>query len=148
MQLAARITSAHGITYTTPAVAVRLERPSRSVKMYRSSNIPEVFGVRIGKRVSCPVKIADDPAKATAARMTISTWAGNHADEFGFNGVKIFDHVGKDDYYSYDSVAFDPKILRRGENEFYVFSNAKEHTVEVNWPGPAVLLEFAKGNIR
>lgn len=144
VQLAARITSVHGVTYMTSPVAVRLARGNRSVRMYKSQEIPEVFGVRIGRRMTCKVPIADDPSRATAARMAISTWAGNHADAFGFNGHKIVDRVGKDDFYSYDLVPFDPKILREGANEFFVFSDTTQHTVEINWPGPAVLLEFRK----
>jgi hypothetical protein len=144
VRIAARITSVHGVTYMTPAVEVKLVRPKRSVKMYKASGIPEKFGVRLGARATCNVRIADDPSKAAAARMTVSTWAGNHGDALGFNGKKIADRVGKDDYFSYDSVDFDPKILRRGDNQFFVFSNTTQHTVEINWPGPVVLLEFVK----
>jgi hypothetical protein len=142
VRLAARITSVHGVTYMTPAVEARLVRSVRSVKMYKSGPIPEVFGVRVGKRMTCTVPVPDDPADASDARLAVSTWAGNHADAFGFNDRKIVDRVGKDDFYSYDLVPFNPKILRRGDNEFFVFSNTKEHAVEINWPGPAVLLEF------
>jgi hypothetical protein len=144
MQIAARITSVHGVTYMTPPVNLSLARQDRSVRMYRSAVIPEVFGVRIGRRMSCNLPIADDPATATDARLAISTWAGNHADAIGFNQQKIVDRVGKDDFYSYDLVPFSPKILKRGDNEFFVFSDTKEHTVEINWPGPAVLLEFKR----
>ena len=100
--------------------------------------------MRIGKTMSCNVKIPDDPKTALQARLAISTWAGNHGDALGFNGTKIRDRVGKDDYYSYDMVSFDPQVLHSGDNEFFVFSNTQEHTVEINWPGPAVLLEFEK----
>lgn len=92
--------------------------------------------------MTCSLPIADDPSIATEAKMVLSTWAGNHADAIGFNDKKVVDRVGKDDYYSYDMVKFDPKILKRGDNQFFVFSDTKEHTVEINWPGPAVLLEF------
>lgn len=144
VELAARITSVHGITYMTPAVAMRLQRVGRRVEMYKAGGIPEVFGVRVGRRAMCPIEVPHDPAEATGARLALSTWAGNHADAFGLNDVKIVDRTGKDDYYSYDLLPFDPKILRRGVNEFFVFSNTKEHTVEINWPGPALLVEYPK----
>ncbi len=142
--LAARITNVHGITFMTPAVEVKLVRPSRSVRMYRSKDIPEAFSVRIGKTLSCKLPIADDPGSATAARIVLSTWAGNHGDAFGFNGSKIADRVGRNDYFSFNAVPFDPKILRRGDNEFFIFSGTQEHAMEINWPGPVVLLEFRK----
>ena len=69
-------------------------------------------------------------------------WAGNHADAIGLNDHKIIDRIGKEDYYSYDLVPFDPKILQKGANAFYIFSNTVQHAAEINWPGPAVLLEF------
>ena len=144
VRISARITSVHGVTYMTPPAEFRLARRERAVKMYRASEIPEVFGVRIGKTMTCKLKIGDDPAKASQARLVLSTWAGNHGDALGFNSKKVADRVGKDDFYSYDMVAFDPRILKRGDNEFFVFSDTKEHTVEINWPGPVVLLEFAK----
>jgi hypothetical protein len=144
VQIAARITTVHGLIYMTPAVEANFVRKGRSVRLYRAHEIPEVFGVRIGKRMTCPINIPDSLAKATAARLTLSTWAGNHADEFGINGQKIATRVGRDDYYSYDSINFDPRILKRGENEFHVFSATKEHTVEINWPGPAILIAFIR----
>ena len=144
VEIAARITNVHGVTYMTPAAEVRLERRSRSVRMYKASEIPEAFGVRIGETKRCKVKIGDDPRQASQARLAISTWAGNHGDALGFNGSKIADRVGKDDYYGYDLIEFDPRVLHSGDNDFFIFSNTVEHAAEVNWPGPAVLLEFPK----
>ena len=114
------------------------------MKMFKASEIPEAFGVRIGEKKTCKVRISDDPRKASQARLAISTWAGNHADALGFNGNKIADRVGKDDYYSYDLIEFDPSVLHSGDNEFFIFSKTEEHASEVNWPGPVVLLEFQK----
>ena len=142
VRIAARITNVHGITYMTQPVEARLVRTGRSVKMYTASEVPEVFGVRIGNRMTCKLKIADDPSTAIDARLAVSTWAGNHAGGLGFNDRKIVDRVGKDDYFSYDLVPFSPKILKRGVNEFFIFSSTVEHAAEINWPGPAVLLEF------
>ena len=112
--------------------------------MFKARNVPEKFGARAGTTMSCLIDVPIDPSTARAARITLSTWAGAHADAFGLNAVKIVDRIGTDDYYSYDSMDFSPKLVKRGENSFYVFSNTQEHHAEVNWPGPVLLLEFAR----
>ena len=142
LQLAARVTNVHGVTYMTQPVPVRLVRGGRSVKMFKAVEIPEAFGVRAGKRMTCNIPVTANPLAASAARLAVSTWAGNHADAIGLNDHKIINRIGKEDYYSYDLVPFDPKILQKGANAFYIFSNTVQHAAEINWPGPAVLLEF------
>jgi hypothetical protein len=144
VQIAARITNVHGITYFTAPVGVTLARNGRVVRMYRAKDIPEAFSVRVGQRKTCKLLVSDDPATAGDARIVLSTWAGNHGEAFGFNGKKIADRVGRNDYYSFDMMSFDPKLLHRGDNEFFIFSDTQEHAMEINWPGPVVLLEFRK----
>jgi hypothetical protein len=142
IELAARIVDSHGLVYMTSSLRVTLSRPDRSVRLYRASGVPEAFGVRIGQRKSCEVVIAEDPRRARAARLVVSTWAGAHADAIGFNGRKVFDRIGRPDDYGYDVREIDPAVFRRGNNEFFIFSGTEEHQAEVNWPGPAVILEF------
>jgi hypothetical protein len=144
VQIAARITNVHGITYFTTPVEVRLTRNGRSVRMYRATDIPEAFSVRAGQRMSCKLPIPDDPSTARAARIVLSTWAGNHGEAFGFNEKKIANRIGRNDYYSFDTMSFDPNLLHTGDNEFFIFSGTQEHAMEINWPGPVVLLEFLK----
>jgi hypothetical protein len=144
IQIAARITNTHGVIYMTPAVSVTLLRKGRSVKMYTASEVPEKFGVRVGDKKTCKIEVADDPRKARAARIVLSTWAGMHADAIGLNEQKIIDRIGTTDYYSFDAFDFAPKLVRKGTNAFYIFSNTKEHHAEVHWPGPVLLLEFGR----
>ncbi|MNO04359.1 hypothetical protein D3C81_2253670 [compost metagenome] len=39
---------------------------------------------------------------------------------------------------SYDEVAVPVSLIKKGENEFYIYSKTKEHAVEVMWPGIAL----------
>jgi hypothetical protein len=145
IEIAARVTDAHGIVYLTPAVKVTLERKGRSVKLYPATDVPEKFGVRVGLRKACTIEVGDDPRKANAARLVLSTWAGEHADGIGLNDKKIVDRVGTADYYSFDAVDFDPRaVVKKGKNTFFIFSNTQQHHAEVHWPGPALLLEYGK----
>jgi len=143
-QIVVWITSVHGITYVTPPINVILRRPSRSVRMYKSSDVPEGFGVRTSATMTCKIMVADDPAAASAARLVISTWAGNHADALSLNDRLVVERTGKDDYYSYDEINFQPSLVHRGENHFSIHSTTLQHMAEVNWPGPVLLLEFPK----
>jgi hypothetical protein len=144
VQIVAWITNVHGVTYVTPPREVVLARPGRSVRMYKSTDVPEGFGVRKGARMSCKIMVSDDPAAATAARMVISTWAGNHADELALNDRLVVARTGKDDYYSFDEIDFSTGLVQRGENKFSIHSTTLLHMAEVNWPGPVLLLEFPK----
>lgn len=142
IQLAARITDTHGITYMTPAVEVRLARTARSVKMYKPLEIPEAFGVRAGKTMSCKIEVPEVPGTATAGRLFLSTWAGEHADAIRLNQIQLAERAGRPDEYSFDWIIVDPKAVRQGTNIFTIFSASKEHAAEINWPGPILLLEF------
>jgi len=145
IRLAARLTDTHGITYMTPAVEVRLARPTRSVKMYKPSDIPEAFGVRAGKTMGCKIQVSDTPKTATAGRLFLSTWAGEHADAIRLNEIQIAARAGRPDEYGFDWLSVDPRILRQGVNSFTIFSASREHAAEINWPGPILLLEFPTG---
>jgi hypothetical protein len=140
--LAARLTDAHGITYITRPVEVRLARDDRSVKMFTSPDVPENFSVRTGARKECTIPIDADLGRARAARLVLSTWSAAHADEVGLNGDKLLDRIGPVHNFSFDSIPVPLNHLRRGVNKFHIFSNTKEHAAEVNWPGPVLLVEF------
>jgi hypothetical protein len=144
VSLAAFVIDTHGITYMTEAVDVRLRRPQRSVKMFAAANIPEYFAVRIGNCMGCDIELPVDPAQAVAARLFLSTWAGGHADSIRLNETQVVERVGRNDYFSYDSLEVDPRILRRGSNRFSILSHTVHHSAEINWPGPVLMLEFPK----
>jgi hypothetical protein len=144
VSIAAFVTDTHGITYMTEAVDVRLQRPQRSIKMYAAQNIPEYFAVRIGNKMSCEIDLPVDPTKATAARLFLSTWAGGHADSISLNDRQITERVGRNDFYSYDSIEIEPSILRQGINRFSILSHTVHHSAEINWPGPVLMLAFPK----
>jgi hypothetical protein len=59
------------------------------------------------------------------------------------NGKKIHDRVGKDDHYSYDQLPPIPRSCDPATMNFHILQD-QEHQLEVNWPGPAVLLELGK----
>ena len=71
-----------------------------------------------------------------------STWSAAHAESLGLNGQKLVDRVGKVHDWSIDWIEVPPSLLRAGDNVFHVYSGTEEHAAEINWPGPALYLEF------
>lgn len=142
VRIVAWITNNDGVTYVTPEVKVTLSRLGRSVKMYKPYDVPEVFGVRVKQRKTCKIDVADDPAKAAAARLFLSTWSAAHAEEIGLNGRVLVKSIGAIHNYSYDAIPVPLDAIRKGVNTFHIYSGTQEHAAEVNWPGPVLMLEF------
>jgi hypothetical protein len=143
MRIAAIVTDANGMSFMTPAVEnLGLKRASRSVKMYRATEVPEAFGVRVKKRMTCKIPLPDSLEGATTARLLLSSWSAAHADEIGWNDRKLVDRVGVVHNYSFDAIAVPLDLLHKGDNVFYMYSATTEHAAEVNWPGPVLLVEF------
>ncbi len=141
--LSARITDSNGISAMSPLIELQIQREGRSVRMYTSRDVPENFGSRVGRRKSCTLNVPDDLSRATAARIVLSTWSAAHAEAIGLNGRILVPNIGKVHWFSYDAIPVPLDLLRRGDNEFYVFSTTEEHAAEVNWPGPVLLVEYA-----
>lgn len=144
VRIVAWITDTAGDTRVTEAVAVKLARRGRSVRMYKPYDVPEAFGVRTGARKICKIDITDDPATARGARLALSTWSAAHASEIGLNDAVLVKTVGPVHNYSHDLLPVPPGMLRKGTNVFHVYATTREHAAEINWPGPVLLLEFRR----
>ena len=113
--------------------------------MYKPSEVPEVFGVRANRqRQSCVIEVADELKGATEAKLLLSTWSADHAEEIGFNDKKLVNKVGLVHEASFDTIPVPLELIKQGKNEFYIFSTTEHHAAEVNWPGPVLLVEFDK----
>lgn len=141
VRIAARVATAGGYIYMTPAVTVRLRRQGRSVKMYRASEVPEAFGVRVGRRKECRIALDGPLENARTARLVLSTWSAAHGDEIGINGFKLAGPIGLVHNYSFDALPVPVRRLKR-DNTVHIFSETTHHALEVNWPGPALLVEY------
>jgi hypothetical protein len=150
MKLMARITDVDGISFMTSAVEnLVLEREGRSVKIYKTTDIPENFKVRIGETMKSHFEpITDDLNLVSAAQLVSLTPVGHLEKKYlslcGINGVKIKQYERLPDLHTdffYDTnLPIDPAILKQGVNEFHVYSDTDGHMTEVCWPGPALLL--------
>ena len=144
VRVAARITDCSGISFMTHEISVLLKREERTVIMYKAWKVPENFGSRIGQRKSCKINVSEDPESARAACLIFSNWSAAHGEEITFNGTVIADRVGVVHDVSCDSIPIPLRLILKGTNEFSIFSTTDEHAAEVNWPGPVLLMEYAR----
>ncbi len=147
LRLMARITDVDGYCYMTEATSyLKLQRDNRSVKMFIPGSINQAFGVRAGQRQQCRITVDDQTLRrATAAILAVSTWSGQAEEkdvihDIGINGHLIARNFGTlhDDRISMLEV---PVIRLEKENSVYIHSGTEGHALEINWPGPALLVE-------
>jgi hypothetical protein len=152
MRLMARITDASGMSFMTPVVdSLTLKRQRRSVKMYKTTDVPENFKVRIGETMTCHFEpVTDDLSLACEAQLVsiipIGHLENRYLSRCGINDIEIKRYEALPDLHSdffYDTyLPVDLNILKPGINEFFVFSNTEGHMTEVCWPGPALLVSY------
>ncbi len=150
VKLALKLTDQTGLSYMTPAVEnVIFFRPDWAVKMYLPADLPERFSARNGSSKSVSIAVGDDLEHARTARLIMSSWSARTNDgsrhEVLINGHKLADNFGKFHDHSFDELNVPLEWLKQGENEISVSSDFKGHALEINWPGPALLIAYAKG---
>lgn len=139
----ARVVDASGLcAISQPVDGLTLKREDRSVKMYVSDDVPEKFGSRIGERKSCNILLPDPLEDVYGARLALSTWCGGHNGHIYLNDQLIVPVLGKIHDIAFDRLVVPPEVLRQGKNVFSVQSDTDEHAVEINWPGPALLVQY------
>ncbi len=146
MKIAARIVLKNGITTITPAVSNIVLDRQRIVKMYKSDDVPEDFSVRIGKTKSCHINLSDDLKNARSAWITVSTWSAATNDgsvhEIRVNGHRIADNFGEFHHFSFNRIPVPVEFLKSGNNEISIYSEFEGHGLEINWPGPVLMVEY------
>jgi hypothetical protein len=148
VRVRARITDSTGMTYLTPVVGNLIQkRAGRSVHMFKCTSVPENFSSRDGNPSANASLVLDtDLARAKSARLVLSTWSGNVDDdsihELRLNGRRLASWFGQFHNYSFNSLEVPLALLKTGTNDISLFSSFKGHALEVNWPGPALFLEF------
>jgi hypothetical protein len=172
VKIAARIVDNTGMTYMTPAVDAFFQRTGgKSVKMYSSTDcikpsgacatgdrkfgVSENFGVRAGNSrtsyMNLPTDI--DLSKVQQVRLVMPTWAGTPApselyplsDTIRLNTTTIITPYGKMNTYDFVQKDLPVSAIKKGENQFFLRTEREGHRLEINWPGPVLLVQ--SGNI-
>lgn len=157
MKAVARIVDSEGYCFITDAVNPTFSR-NYSVKLFSSYDVPEAFYAASYLNSSytnyCHFNI-DTMTNASAAKLIVHTWngAGEIKDtasirELGVNGTVIAGKpvnipIGVPINYAYNTYDIqDLNILIPGLNTFYMKCNTVHHSLEVNWPGPVILVKY------
>lgn len=151
IRVRARITDATGLTYLTPPIeGLVQQRKARGVRMIKPDVVPERWASRAGKespKGTFRLK-ESDLAGATFARLVLSTWSGDVDDtsvhELRLNGERLAGRFGEFHNYDFDALEVPLDRLKVGTNEISLFSTFQGHMIEINWPGPALLIEYKK----
>ncbi len=146
IKLVARIQDARGYwTVTDPVEKLSLVRSDVSVKLYRTIDLTEDFGVRAGETKQCQFQLpeAQRLAKVVDAGMHFRSWHGwdGHHEPLQLNDFR-FPIRGKNHFYDYDLLRLPPEALRSGSNTLTIRSTTEHHQLEVLWPGPAIVVRY------
>lgn len=151
IKLVARIKDDAGMWYVTDIVEnLSLQRSeSRSVKLYKPSDVPPDYRVRSGAVKSSKVSINDNLSQADAAQVLVRTWngidggAGSGSDP---NPLKVNSWQGKiggiDHDYALTTPAIGTSQLTQGNNTISFHSTTEHHGIEILWPGPAIMVRW------
>jgi hypothetical protein len=171
IKIAARITDNTGMSYVTPAVTVNFKRVgTRSVKMYTSTDyvnpeatsgdlklgVSEDFGIRAGDQRVATIDIGNPPPTARRARIILPTWAGKpdenetkpDTDAIKLNDFTIAKPYGFANLYAFAQRDVPLTAIKRGANSFTIASGRDGHRLEINWPGPALLVVYGNSGSR
>jgi hypothetical protein len=118
--------------------------------MIKSAEVPERWASRAGKESAKGTLVLKktDLEDATFARLAISTWSGDVEDtsvhELRLNGERLASRFGEFHNYDLDLLEVPLDRLKVGVNEISTYSTFMGHMFEINWPGPALLIEYKK----
>jgi hypothetical protein len=145
ISFAAFIMNKEEIVYMTKAVENITFKAKYITEMYNCENLPERFSVRDGDSKSCII-ILPDLQKVETAMLAISSWSAATNEQGCPHGIMInheilADNFGKFHDLSRDLLNLPLSLLKEGENIITIYSNFEGHALEINWPGPAILLK-------
>ena len=149
MKLMARVTDVNGISYMTPVVEdLVLKRENRSVRMYKTTDVPENFKVRVNETMKSHFEPIADLSGISRVEMVsiipVGHMEGKYFSVCGINGSPLKRYEALPDLntdFFYDAhLPVKPGILKKGVNEFFMHSNTDGHMTEVCWPGPALIV--------
>jgi len=161
VKLIARIRDNNGTWYVTPEVTnLSLVRVGSSVKLYKPLDTPERCWVKgdvdqgygMGHQViHFDIPASDNLANATAARYYVRLWNGGNIgfvdgsdSEYrhfnNWNDVRF----GVEHAYTADARDLPVSALQSGTNTWHWYNTVYlHHGIEVEWPGPALVVRYS-----
>lgn len=152
VKLIARVRGKSGVWYVTePIEGLTLDRPNTSVQIARTNvaDIPYRFNVRNGQRAELAIDVPDVPGMAIqAARFEVLTWNGGNGEhsshEVNINDWEMGHVQGTQFDFAYSRVALPGSVMKTGKNVIEFSSDNIHHGPEILWPGPAIVVQYAR----
>ncbi|HAQ20538.1 MAG TPA: hypothetical protein DCR40_15110 [Prolixibacteraceae bacterium] len=147
IKVIAKINSKNGLSYLTrPIEFNKLRQTNSIVKIYGTEKLNENFGVRAGQRKQCNLVITDNLTDAISAYLVLSTWSAKSEEGavhvIGINGKMLAESPGKLHDWAFLEIPVPIEHLKSGDNTFFIYSETKGHALEVNYPGPSILIRY------
>ncbi len=148
IKLAVKVTDEKGISSISSAVEnVAFVHPDWSIKMYTSEDVPERFSARAGGSSKSSINVPGSLEHARTARLVLSSWSAKTEDGLShgirINGHKLADNFGRFHDHSFDEINVPLEWIVPGQNVISIHSDFMGHALEINWPGPVLLIAYA-----
>jgi len=148
IKVIAKINSKNGLIYLTHTIEFnKLRQHNSIVKIYKTWKLDECFGVRVGERKQCNIVIPDSLTNAISAYLVLSSWSAESEDGaihmVGINGKMLAENPGKLHDWAFLKIPVPVEYLKSGDNTFFIYSETKGHALEVNYPGPSLLIRYS-----
>ncbi len=137
----------NGLKYrTAPLEGVTLPPRPASVQLYKCHDFPPHFSSRVGRLKQAELLLPEDPSRMEKVHLYIKNWYGNiehNPAPFKINGHSY--PIYEDRHHrilAFNQLEVDPDHLRRGVNEFTVYSETEHHGIEVFLPGPVLIVRY------
>lgn len=141
LQVCARLVGTDDMVCMTDALTLYLQRAGHSVELGEPYNVPEAWVTRKGAK-SENFDIEGDPSKAKKALVCWSSW-GDHCGGGNVNGTKFGCGSNVSGYnMRFHEADLAPNAVRKGQNKLTI-DGGGHHGMEVNWPGPMVLVQYS-----
>jgi hypothetical protein len=135
------------VTAPTRGLAIR-HRDTVTVALCRAGDLPTPFWSRAGQKKQCTIDLEVEPDRIESAELHVNAWTGGPGsvrDYFTLNGQPFPVAEGSRHELVYSRLKVDPKILRRGANQFELHSDTEHHGIEILLPGPALMIRWRTG---
>lgn len=134
-----------GLHYrTSPTAGFALSpREGTQVRIVHTTDFPDHFWSRAGKKKVATIDLPLDPARIRRAELRLISWTGGPGEVkeyFTLNGTFFPVADGHDHQVHSHRMPVDPSILRRGANRIELLSDTLHHGIEILKPGPALIL--------
>jgi len=141
LEVCARLVGSNGMVCMTDAIALFLQRTGHSVEIGQPYNVPAAWVTRSGAK-SENFDLSGNTGNAKAARVCWSSW-GDHCGGGNVNGTKFGCGSDVGGYNPrFHEAELDAGAVRNGQNTLTIDWGG-HHGMEVNWPGPMVLVQYS-----